>query len=47
MFKLTYRDRKSDNKVGSTTEYFDDIKNLGQALINIVDNEKEENSAME
>ena len=46
MFRLTYRDRKSDSTVGSTVEYFDDIKSLGQALINIVDNEKEEQSAM-
>jgi hypothetical protein len=45
MFRLTYRD--PHDRDHSKVEYFDDIKNLGQALINIVDNEKEENSAME
>lgn len=42
MFRLTYQ------KYGiPLVSYFDDIKSLGQALINIVDNEKEENTAME
>lgn len=45
MFKLTYRD--PHDRDHSKVEYFDDIKSLGQALINIVDNEKEEQSAME
>lgn len=45
MFRLTYRE--PHDRDHSEVEYFDDIKDLGQALINIVDNEKEENSAME
>lgn len=45
MFKLTYRPKYDKNH--ATTEYFDDIKSIGQALINIVNNEKEENSAMD
>ena len=45
MFRLTYRDRYSNEN--SKSEFFDDIKGLGQALINIVNNEKEENDAME
>lgn len=45
MFRLTYRD--PHDRDHSRIEYFDDIKSLGQALINIVDNEKEENSAMD
>lgn len=44
MFRLTYRDKY--DKDHSRTEYFDDIKDIGQALINLVDNEKEEQSAM-
>lgn len=45
MFRLTYRDKY--DKDHSRTEYFDDIKDIGQALINLVDNEKEEQYAME
>lgn len=45
MFKLTYRPKHDRDH--AVTEYFDDIKSLGQALINIVNNEKEENSAMD
>lgn len=44
MFRLTYRNRKTDC---IEIEYFYDIKGLGQALINIVDDEKEEKSAMD
>ena len=44
MFRLTYRD--PHNRDNSRVEYFDDIKSLGQALLNIVDNEKEGQSAM-
>ena len=41
MFKLTYKQH------GTQLEsYFDDIKDIGQALINIVNDEKEENAAM-
>lgn len=45
MFKLTYRPKHDRDH--AVTEYFNDIKSLGQALINIVDNEKEEQSAMD
>lgn len=45
MFRLTYRD--PHDRDHSKVEYFDDIKDLGQALINIVDNEREEQSAMD
>lgn len=45
LFRLTYRDRYSNEN--SKSEFFNDIKDLGQALISIVNNEKEENSAME
>ena len=44
MFKLTYR--IDGDKNTSLVEYFDDIKSLGQALIHLVNNEKEEQSAM-
>ena len=41
MFKLTYKQYGTQLVI-----YFDDIKSIGQALINIVNDEKEENAAM-
>lgn len=41
MFKLTYKQYGTQ-----LVSYFDDIKSIGQALINIVNDEKEENAAM-
>lgn len=41
MFKLTYKQYGTQ-----LVSYFDDIKDIGQALINIVNDEKEENNAM-
>lgn len=42
MFKLTYKQHGAQ-----LVSYFDDIKDIGQALINIVNNEKEEKAAMD
>lgn len=41
MFKLTYKQYGTQ-----LVSYFNDIKDIGQALINIVNDEKEENAAM-
>ena len=41
MFKLTYKQYGTQ-----LVSYFDDIKDIGQALINIVNDKKEENAAM-